>query len=201
MTQGVRAGNRGRPRAFDEAEFLNGAIALFSASGFSGVGVSELTKATGLTVGSVYKAYHDKEGVFVKALEHYIAMREAHIATILEKAENARAKIEGLFRLYVDLSKGRDGKLGCLIVAGIADIDQVGRAADIIRAQLSSRRTMLNRLIEEGQRDGSIAAKGDSHAIAAVLLALLQGMRVVGKAGELTENADFFVSRALRMLD
>ncbi|NVN10347.1 TetR/AcrR family transcriptional regulator [Nguyenibacter vanlangensis] len=201
MTQDIRAGNRGRPRVFDEAEFLNGAIALFSASGFSGVGISELTKATGLTVGSVYKAYQDKEGVFVKALEHYIALREAHIATIFEQAENARARIEGLLRLYVDLSKGRDGRLGCLIVAGIADIDQVGQAADILRAQISSRQTMLSRLIEEGQRDGSIAAKGDACAIATVLLALLQGMRVVGKAGEFTEDGEIFVARALRILD
>jgi AcrR family transcriptional regulator len=201
MAQVVRERTRGRPRAFDEAKFLNGAIALFSASGFSGVGISDLTEETGLTVGSIYKAYQDKEGVFAKALERYIALREAHIAAIFERAENARAKIEGLFRLYVDLSTGRDGKLGCLVVAGITDLDQVGRAADVLRAQLSGRRTMLTRLVTEGQRDGSIATRGDPQTIAEVLLALLQGMRVVGKAGTLTEDAGVFVSRALKILD
>lgn len=201
MTQAVREAGRGRPRAFDEPAFLDGAIALFSAAGFSGVGIRDLTKATGLTVGSVYKAYSDKEGVFMKALERYIAMREAHIAAIFDGADNARAKIEGLFRLYVDLSKGKDGKLGCLIVSGITDLDQVGRAADILRAQLSRRQTMLTRLIGEGQRDGSISSGAAPGAMAAVLLALLQGMRVVGKAGGLTEEADIFVARALKVLD
>jgi hypothetical protein len=36
---------------------------------------------------------------------------------------------------------------------------------------------------------------------AEVLLALLQGMRVVGKGGTLTENGEAFVSRALKILD
>ncbi|WP_026019841.1 TetR/AcrR family transcriptional regulator [Komagataeibacter europaeus] len=192
---------RGRPRVFDEAEFLNGAIALFSAAGFSGVGINALTEATGLTVGSVYKAYRDKEGVFVKALEHYIALREVQIAALFEKAGNGRAKIEALLRLYVDLSLGKEGKLGCMVVAGIADLDQVGRAAELLRAQLSARRTLLTRLVTEGQRDGSVVTRGAPQIVAEVLLALLQGMRVVGKGERLTEDADAFVVHALSVLD
>jgi AcrR family transcriptional regulator len=192
---------RGRPRAFDEAAFLDQAIALFSASGFSGVGISDLTAATGLSVGSVYKAFRDKEGVFAKALERYIALREAQIEAIFAEAKTARAKIEGLFRLYADLSHGKDGVLGCMVVSGITDLGQVGRGADALRAQMSSRQNMLARLIEEGQRDGSISAQDEPHAIAAVLLALLQGMRVVGKAGTLATDRTAFVARALRILD
>lgn len=192
---------RGRPRAFDEAAFLDEAIALFSASGFSGVGISDLTAATGLTVGSVYKAYRDKEGVFAKALERYIALREDQIATIFARATNARAKIEGLIALYVDLSQGSDGRLGCMVVAGISDLDQVGRGADALRAQVASRQGMLARLVEEGQRDGSITARDEPGSIAAVLVALLQGMRVVGKAGGLAADPDTFVARALKILD
>ena len=201
MTRTVREGTRGRPRAFDEAEFLNGAISLFSAAGFSGVGISDLTAATGLTVGSVYKAYQDKEGVFAKALERYILLRETHLAALFEQVPNARAKIEALLRLYVDLSQGKDGKLGCLVVAGIADLDQVGRAVEILRTQLSNRRRMLVELVVEGQRDGSIAMDADPQATAELLLALLQGMRVVGKGGTLTEHGETFISQALKVLD
>ena len=201
MTQVVRERARGRPRAFDEAEFLTGAITLFSGAGFSGVGISDLTAATGLTVGSVYKAYRDKEGVFAKALERYILLRETHLATLFEQAPNARARIEALLGLYVELSQGKDGKLGCLVVAGIADLEQVGRAADMLRSQLSNRRRMLIELVAEGQRDGSIAKGSDPQAAAELLLALLQGMRVVGKGGTLTGNGEAFISQALKVLD
>jgi TetR/AcrR family transcriptional repressor of nem operon len=201
LRQAEREKARGRPRAFDEAAFLDGAIALFSASGFSGVGISDLTAATGLTVGSVYKAYRDKEGVFAKALERYIALREVQIATIFAGAETGRSKIEGLLEFYVDLSHGPEGRLGCMVVAGISDLGQVGRGADALRAQIASRQGMLARLVEEGQRDGSITARDEPGSIAAVLVALLQGMRVVGKAGGLAADRDAFVARALRMLD
>lgn len=201
VAQGGQTRSRGRPREFDEAAFLDEAIALFSASGFSGVGISDLTAATGLTVGSVYKAFRDKEGVFAGALERYIALREAQIAAIFAQAETARARIEGIFRLYADLSHGKDGSLGCMVVSGITDLGQVGRGADVLRAQISGRRDMLARLVEEGQRDGSISARDEPHSIAAVLLVLLHGMRVVGKAGGLTADRDAFVARALRILD
>ena len=201
MTQVFREKARGRPRTFDEGGFLDGAITLFSSAGFSGVGISDLTAATGLTVGSVYKAYQDKEGVFAKALERYILLREAHLAALFERTPNARAKIEALLRLYVELSQGKQGKLGCLVVAGIADLDQVGRAADILRRQLSTRRAMLIELVAEGQRDGSIAMDTDPRVAAELLLALLHGMRVVGKGGTLTERDEIFVAQALKVLD
>jgi TetR/AcrR family transcriptional repressor of nem operon len=86
-------------------------------------------------------------------------------------------------------------------VAGISDLGQVGRGADALRAQIASRQGMLARLVEEGQRDGSITARDEPGSIAAVLVALLQGMRVVGKAGGLAADRDAFVARALRMLD
>lgn len=201
MDQRCTDKQRGRPRVFDEARFLDGAIALFSAAGFSGVGISDLTAATGLTAGSIYKAYQDKQGVFSKALLRYIALREAHIARLFETAADARAKLGILLRLYVDLSCGADGKLGCMVVAGIADLDSVGRAQDILRDQLASRRATLQRLIAQGQRDCSITTRADPEALADILLALLQGMRVVGKVGPLTQQAEAFVSQTLKILD
>jgi TetR/AcrR family transcriptional regulator, transcriptional repressor for nem operon len=190
----------GRPRGFDEAGILDGAITLFSGAGFSGVGMRDLTAATGLTTGSFYKAFGDKEGVFVKALERYIALREAQLGGLCAEAVNARGKIEALLRLYLELSGGKDGRLGCLVVAGIAGLDQAGRAADILRTQMSRRRTMLAALVEEGHRDGSVATHADPMAVAEVLLALLQGLRVVGKAGTLAADGDAFVAAALRVL-
>ncbi|MFC0407218.1 TetR/AcrR family transcriptional regulator [Roseomonas elaeocarpi] len=201
MPRPLRERTRGRPRAFDEAKFLDGAIALFSGAGFSGVGISDLTAATGLAVGSVYKAYQDKEGVFAKALERYILLREAHLAALFAQAPNARARIEALLRLYIDLSQGKDGRLGCLVVAGIADLDQVGRAADMLCTQLLRRRKMLAELITDGQRDGSIAIGADPRATAELLLAMLQGMRVVGKGGMLTECSEALIAQALKLLD
>lgn len=191
----------GRPRVFDEETFLDGAITLFRSQGFSGVSISDITAATDLTTGSIYKAYKDKKGVFARALDRYVLLREEHLKTRLERASDGKEKIAELLKDYVELSQGRDGKLGCMIVSGITDIDRLGTVAGILEKQLSKRRRDLEDLITEGKRDGSISITTNVTAAAEVILALLQGMRVTGKASTLTSNGDDFVAQALKLLE
>ncbi|WP_420963126.1 TetR/AcrR family transcriptional regulator [Brucella sp. IR073] len=193
--------NRGRPRLFDEDKLLDQAIELFSSAGYSAIGINDLTRMTGVKVGSLYKAYQDKEGLFAKALERYIALRETRISAILAQAENGRARLAALLRIYVELSQGKEGKLGCLMVAGIAEMPQFAFAGDILRQQLLRRRKLLSDLVEQGQRDGSVTTTSSPQAVADVLLTLLYGMRVVGKAEAFTDDPASFVSLALKILE
>lgn len=191
----------GRPRGFDEDKFLDGTITLFRSQGFSGVSISDITAATDLTTGSIYKAYKDKKGVFARALERYVFLREERLKARLEKGSDGKEKIAELLKDYVELSQGRDGKLGCMVVSGITDIDRLGAVAGILEKQLSKRRRAIEALIEQGKQDGSIAITTNVTAAAEVILALLQGMRVTGKASTLTSNSDNFVAQALRLLE
>lgn len=63
----------GRNRAFDEAQVLARAAAVFRTSGYEGTGVDELLTAVGLHRGSLYKAFGSKRGLFVAALEQELA--------------------------------------------------------------------------------------------------------------------------------
>lgn len=192
---------RGRPREFDEDEVLRCAIDLFSSSGFSAAGISAISRATGLTAGSLYKAYRDKEGIFTKALDRYIALREAEVAALLEHAQNGRAGIAALLGLYARLSQGDEGKLGCLWVAGITELPQFSQAGDVLRTQMARRRHLLTGLVARGHADGSISTPSAPETAADLILALLSGMRVLGKSGAFTANADAFIALALKVLE
>jgi AcrR family transcriptional regulator len=174
---------------------------LFRRRSYSGVSISDLTHATGLTAGSIYKAYQDKEGLFAKALARYIDQREISLREKLARAKDGKSRIAELLRDYVALSQGGDGKLGCMVVAGVTDLEQFNKVAEQISRQLAQRRATLEALISAGCRDGSIRENIDCSATADVLLALLQGMRVVAKASTLTHDGEAFVVRALKMLD
>jgi TetR/AcrR family transcriptional regulator, transcriptional repressor for nem operon len=191
----------GRPREFDEAKALDGAIALFSAAGFSGASISDIAQATGLSAGSLYKAYRDKDGIYASALDRYVSMRDADIANTIEYAQNGRAGVARFLSLYADSSQGRTGLRGCMVVAGVGELDQLGDSATVLRTTLARRRAALKQLIEEGRSDGSITTAEDAGQLADVLLALLQGMRVVGKGGQFPADGDAFVRLALKLLD
>ncbi|WP_252970536.1 TetR/AcrR family transcriptional regulator [Corynebacterium guaraldiae] len=59
----------GRPRKFDEAEVLAGAIALFGKSGFNAISVDVVVNKLGLNRSSFYNIYGSKHGLFRAAAE------------------------------------------------------------------------------------------------------------------------------------
>jgi len=194
---------RGRPRLFDEEKVLDKAIELFSSSGYSAVGVNDLTRATGLKVGSIYKAYENKENFFAKALQRYIRLRETQIASSLAQLSRGRDRIARLLHLYVALSQGREGIAGCLMVAGITEMQNFTFVNDILRQQIGERRQVIGDLVALGQRDGSVGNDAPPALIADILITLLYGMRVLGKAQSFISEADAeaWVSSALKILD
>ncbi|MDE5446333.1 TetR family transcriptional regulator [Bradyrhizobium sp. CSA207] len=192
--------SRGRPREFDEAQALDGAIALFSATGFSAASIADLQEATGLTGGSLYKAYHDKEGMFAHALQRYVASQEQRISDIIGGSETAATRIMRLIRLYAELSRGAQGRRGCMVVGAVTELGQLGDTAELVRTMLVRRRAILCQLIAEGQRDGSISALERPEDVADALLALFSGMRLLGKAQLFPKDHEAFVGLALKLL-
>ena len=197
-----RNATRGRPRQFDEDRALDAAVALFASNGFTASSLSELTKATGLSVSSLYKAFGDKDGVFLRALERYISVREAAIGFELERGGSGREKLAAIIRLYAGWSQGDEGRTGCMVVAGFAELDLLGdTAARLLRDVLVRRRALLSDLVEEGQRDGSIRSCASPASVADLLLTIVQGMRVVGKGGLFPPDAEPLVALALHAVD
>src|ERR1700754_3899066 len=62
----------GRPRAFACGKVLEAAGAVFWAKGFEATSTRDLTECTGLTQSSIYAAFGDKRGIFLRALKHYL---------------------------------------------------------------------------------------------------------------------------------
>src|SRR3954467_11669196 len=61
-----------RPRMFDEGDVVAAARDEFWSRGYAATSVEDLTSATGLGKGSLYGAFGDKHGLFVRALDDYI---------------------------------------------------------------------------------------------------------------------------------
>ncbi|WP_458095568.1 TetR/AcrR family transcriptional regulator [Roseomonas sp. WA12] len=192
----------GRPREFDADVALDTAIGVFSRSGYSGTSITDLTEALGLTSGSLYKAFGDKRGLFRAALERYVQRRDEALAERLAGAKTGRQRVEALLAFYAAASHGEAGRTGCLVVGSAVEFassdPELGRQ---VASLLAAREARLCRLIQEGQRDGSIGRHVDAVATGRLLLCLVQGMRVVGKTGRARAEMGTVVATALRLLD
>lgn len=179
----TRCRGRGRPREFDLEQVLDRAIQVFSERGYHGTSITDLVQATHLTQGSLYKAFQDKEAIFVAALERYRSVRAQQLHAAMGTEGTGLARLRRALAFYAAASQGQPGRTGCLVVGSLAALATFPEpVAQHIRAALARHAALLAAVIRQGQHDGSIAAQVDADASAHLLLCLVQGMRIVGKA-------------------
>lgn len=180
---------------------LDRAVRVFSQRGYHGTSISDLTREMGLAQGSIYKAFGDKQGVFVAAFQRYRALRVDRLRQAVGTSGTGRDRLCRVLGFYVESSQGAEGLLGCLVVASTAELStfEPEVARHVIDA-LDRNQEFLTGLVREGQEDGSLASNADPKTAAQMLLCLAQGMRVVGKTGRTREEMQAAVDIALRAL-
>lgn len=192
----------GRPREFDADKALDDAIALFSRKGYSASSVADLSKALKLTIGSIYKAFKDKRGLFAAALRRYVTERDERMLAALRDASNGRELVRRLLLEYADLSHGEAGRTGCLVVASAVEFGaSVPELARQVGTLLEARERRLRRFIEQAQADGSISRHVNAETTARALMCMTQGMRVLGKTGRGRAEMIEIAELAIRLLD
>jgi AcrR family transcriptional regulator len=110
---------RGRPRGFAQDEALDAAMRVFWKRGYEGASLSELTDAMGINRSSLYAAFGDKEALFRKALERYVAGPLSFVPKALQKP-TARESIEALYKGAVAFLSDDSHPSCCFSVQGLA---------------------------------------------------------------------------------
>ncbi len=109
----------GRPRSFDENTVLETAMIEFWRLGFEAVTFRSLSEKTGLGLRSLSNAFGDKETLFIRALEFYVARVEKNLPALLEKGG-----VDALVKLFANVSTKHPSESprqnGCLIVNQLA---------------------------------------------------------------------------------
>ncbi len=193
---------RGRPREFDLAPVLDRAIEVFSERGYQATSITDLTKAMGLSQGSLYKAFKDKRAVFLAAFDHYRERRTRQLRDALGADGTGRERLRRALLFYAESAQGEQGRQGCLVVGSAISLSafDADMAAHITDA-LERNEELVADLLRQGQADGSLRPELPIDATARTLLCLTQGIRVVGKTGRSREELQAVVEVAMRVID
>jgi TetR/AcrR family transcriptional regulator, transcriptional repressor for nem operon len=190
----------GRPRAFDMESAIARAVPVFREHGYEGASIDRLKTATGLTAGSLYKAFKDKRGVFAAAFAHYVKHRQHDLASRLPEL-GGRERIAETLRFYLESASGCEGRKGCLVLASLIEATTLdGALHEKLSDTLAANRATLIAVLREGQQDGSIRADLPVEPCADLLLSLFQGFRALGKLHDPADH-DALIAMSLKMLD
>lgn len=160
---------------------LSGAMQAFRRHGYKGVSVRDLEVATGISVGSLYNAFGDKEALFEAAFTHY---NEVVLRGRLNRYAPVEAGIAGLRAAFRSLLHEPDGgSFGCLITNSAVELGGTESPhALVIDAFDVLRRTFAERLTA-APLTGDLPEGVDPEPAALQLLALYQGVLVLVRAG------------------
>src|SRR5260370_32682165 len=97
MVQKSETRRRGRPRAYDPEVALQRAMEAFWDGGFSGTSLDDLSARMGMNRPSLYAAFGDKQGLYLKTLNSYIAGKRAAIAAALGSGRPLREALRAIY--------------------------------------------------------------------------------------------------------
>jgi len=175
--------SRGRPRLFDHDQALDKALDVFWKRGYEGASLSELTDALGINRPSLYAAFGNKEELFRKALDRYIAGPVAYASAALQQP-TARKVVETFLTDSVLLLTDPKTPHGCMLVQGALTCGEGAQAISKLLADCrNSFQDALRLRLERAKLDGDLPATSDAAGLARYVATIHQGMSVQGTSG------------------
>lgn len=148
---------------------------IFNRKGYAGTSLNDITAATGLTKGSIYGNFANKDEVALAAFDFNLKSNLSKI----EAEMNRQTTTKGKLLAYIDVYQGLIGSIsngGCPILNTATDADDTHPALrkKALQAVLSWKKNIIN-LVNEGISRNEIKEGSDPEQIALTMIAMIEG--------------------------
>ena len=191
----------GPPKQFDPSQALLRARDVFWRRGYDGASLSELEDALGIGRKSLYDTFGSKRELYLRALDCYV---DTVIGRICAGLEDPRGTpLANLERVLGKLQRhhASTDSLGCLL--GVA-MGQAERADEDVAARVRGGLERLERGFERALRRardaGELRPGVSTRDAARNLVALTQGLALMGRVGQSPASSRSIVRAALQAL-
>lgn len=155
---------------------------IFNKLGYAGTSLTDLIEATGLTKGSIYGNFENKDEVALEAFRFNVRKMAQHFKAAMDKKVSYREKLLVYPDMYEHFYSNGFLDGGCPILNTSVEADD---ALPVLKLQ--ARKAFLNwksavaGLIEEGQKIGEFKAAHNPEQVAFTILAIIEGTTMIAK--------------------
>jgi TetR/AcrR family transcriptional regulator, transcriptional repressor for nem operon len=190
-----------RTKEFDPEAALRAALELFWERGYEATSMADLVGHMGVARASIYATFGGKRALYLKALDRYGELTDPELLTGLSRPGPVLPAVRALLERYAREAAGDGGRRGCFVVntaVELAPHDPL--AARRVQGNWDFVEAALTSALMRAQAQGELAGGKDPRALARCLLVVMQGLRVMGKAGTEPERLRDAAAQALALL-
>lgn len=175
---------------------------IFNVKGYAGTSISDLTEATGLTKGSIYGNFANKDEVALAALDHNLKLVSDMFKSEMTGLNSYRAKLLVYTNVYQNFMTGTFPQGGCPILNTAIEADDTHPLLrqKATEALLNWRRAII-RLIEKGIESGEFSSYVQPEKVAISLMATIEGGIMIAKLTNQPEYMNDILSAARKIIE
>ena len=167
---------------------------IFNRKGYAGTSLNDLTEATGLTKGSIYGNFENKEEVALAAFDYNLGQVNLIIQQKINKSDNYYNKLLASARVYDQFTKSAFPKGGCPILNTAIEADDTHELlkARATKAILGWKKNLQD-LMQAGVDAGEFKKDFDHAQLALSIIALIEGGVMIAKLTNSQSSLDKIV--------
>lgn len=192
----------GRPRSFEPDAVLERAMHVFWAKGYEAAGIADLEEATGLGRQSLYGAFGDKRALYGRVVDFYFdRVLKPGLVDVLDAPGSGRKNVERILDGWAAVASAPNFN-GCLVGNGASALP-AGDAelAELLRRKLKLMEDAFVRALRRAQEAREVPTSLEPRATARSLLAMAQGLAVIGRVQREPAFVRGVVDGARKLLD
>lgn len=190
-----------RPREFDPDAAAAAAVPVFRRLGYRATSIRDLGDQLELSLSSLYRAFDDKHGLFLRALDHYRDTESVQTDRLFRDAPaTVDALVAGLTEMIFD-EAATDGDAGCFVVNTAAELGHSDPAvAERTEACFGLTRAGLRDLLGRLQQAGHLRDEVDPDAGTDLLFTLILGWQLRVRAGHSRDDLEASIRAAVELI-
>lgn len=149
---------------------------LFNTQGYKATSISDITRATGLTKGAIYRHFENKSDLEQQALRSLAKLMFTELGGAIRNANTFLDKMEATFSFFEEYMHTPLYKGGCPLLNAATEVDDTNI---VLRQQtfnmLAQLKASVQKIIENGIKNGQVKQETDVAFYATIFIATLEG--------------------------
>lgn len=175
---------------------------LFNKKGYVGTSLSDITFATGLTKGSIYGNFKDKEEVALAVFKHNTEMLSKKIGDWIAEKKNAYDQLIGMIDFYRVNWKAIFANGGCPMLNAATESDDVMPVMKVrVKLTFENWEKKISKILDEGIKKDVFKQGINTSQYANLFIMMIEGGIVLSKISDKPDHLFLILDRIIKIVD